>query len=191
MRSSLLIVLAVLASGCAGMRIRPPKVQAPEGTTPVEVLSSNPGREWDVVVGPERVCTSPCKGFAEHGRDIVLLSGEDRIWLVGGVDTYRELGPIRIRAVPSHEGAFVTGVTFTSLGGMTLFTGGFLALAGGLGERPDVTTAGMITAGAGMAVTLVGLVTLFSSFPHPEFYAFDGDRPVRLVFGPGMVTADF
>ena len=42
----------------------------------MEVLSAHPGREWDVMVGPDRVCTSPCKGFAEFGRDIVLLSGE-------------------------------------------------------------------------------------------------------------------
>ncbi len=191
MRALHLALLVMLTSGCVRTRIRPPKVEGPAGTIPVEVLSGDSGYEWEVFAGNEHVCTSPCQGFAEPGRPLMLRSGEDHIQLGYGVEAYRNLGPIRIRAVGTDHGSQVTGITFTSLGGMALITGGALSLVSLGSDRPGLATAGFATLGGGAVLTAVGLTLLLNSFPHPEFFVFDGERPVKVVFGPTMVTADF
>lgn len=180
----------LLSAGCV-TRIRPPVVEAPKGQVPVEFVSGYVGREWDVYVGAQQVCTTPCKGFVEPWRPIVLRSYGDRVQLSSGVAEYRDVGPVRVRAIGEDGGARAGGITFTALGGMGVVTGGFLALAGTLAERPGLAEAGLYTAVGSGALLAAGLAVLLNSGPHAEFYAFDGERPVRLLFGPGSVKGEF
>jgi hypothetical protein len=189
MRWLVVSVFAVL-TGCA--TVRPPKIDTPSGKIPVEVLSAHSGREWTVYSGGEQLCQTPCQQFVKPNASMSIVSRGSTVEILDGLYEYSHLGPVRVRAVPYDDGQNTLGIVFTSLGGMGVITGGSLALAGAVSERhPGLLTGGGITTAISAFVTLGGIFLMINSMPHAEFYAFDGETPVRIMLAPNMVTAKF
>ena len=185
----LLLTSAVL-TGCA--TVSPPRIDSPSGKMPIEVLSAHTGHEWDVYSAGERLCRTPCQQFVAPGSAISMVAGRSKVELLEGMREYSHLGPVRVRAVPYDSGKNALGIVFTSFGGMGMITGGVLALAGALDEDgPGLRNAGLYTLLPSTFLTIGGIFLMITSMPHAEFYAFDKDTPVRIMFAPNMVSAKF
>jgi hypothetical protein len=77
-------------------------------------------------------------------------------------------GNLEVRAHPTSKGKFVTGIVTAGLGGGLAFMGGFLALAGALGERDGLLLAGGVTAGIGLVAIAPGVYLIVSSGSRAE-----------------------
>lgn len=108
---------------------------------------------WDVRVDQNAVCTTPCSLYVEPGR-FVTMHSQDRHPQKLSVG-YIPPGDFTVHAKPRSEGAFATGVTFTSLSGIAVVTGITLTAVGCNTDRSTMCRAGLITGIAGG----LGLIT--------------------------------
>lgn len=138
----------------------------PPGTVRVDFVSSEPSVRWDVFVNDEATCTTPCAHWVDPARPLELRTREQGVvgmaGMAGGFDKVKlqrlETGqmPAQVIATPTSGGQFVTGITFTALGGMALITGAVLTPIGCSADegerRAGLCTSGLITASAGALV---------------------------------------
>jgi hypothetical protein len=78
---------------------------------------------------------------------------------------------LQVVAYDKKEGAFITGLALTGVGGGLMFMGGFLALAGGLAEEPGLAIGGAITAGLGLVQLGPGVYLIATSGAKTEVYS--------------------
>lgn len=127
----------------------------PPGTVNVDVVSAAADARWDVIVDDQARCTTPCSLHADPSRPLVLRTRESRPDQLRIPGFRSEVGPVQVLARPTRNGQFVTGMTFTALGGMALVTGIALTGAGcSQDDEPGLCTAGQITMGAATPVLL-------------------------------------
>lgn len=100
----------------------------------------------------------------ENGVELRTLPVPDLRPYVGGAD-------LQVVAYDKKEGAFITGLALTGVGGGLMFMGGFLALAGGLAEEPGLTVAGAVTAGLGLVQLGPGIYLIVTSSAKTEVYS--------------------
>ncbi|MBA2541168.1 MAG: hypothetical protein H0V17_16120, partial [Deltaproteobacteria bacterium] len=109
-------------------------------------------KRWDVRIDSNALCSTPCSLYVEPGR-FVTLHSQDRHPQKLSVG-YLPPGDHLVNAKPRSDGAFATGVTFTSIGGAALVTGITLTSIGCfVPDRRSMCTAGLITGIAGAVVT--------------------------------------
>lgn len=178
-------------------------LEGPAGTVRVDIVSGSADSRWDVYVDDEVICSTPCQRWLNPSRPIYLrardngmIGAPDRIRLAGlGPQAYG--GAVQLQAHPTSQGKFVTGITFTSLGGMGVMTGGMLALLGCRDEeRAGLCSGGLITAGAGALVAAGSVWLILDSFPKAEvvpLYQLNpgGGTVVTTTVGPGFVSGTF
>ena len=147
--------------------------EGPPGTTKVDFVSANANARWDVYIDDEVACTTPCSKWVDPSRPILLrarenafLAAPDKIRMLDlGADALA--GPVQVRAHPTSRGELVSGITFTSLGGMALLTGITLSAVGCPSERSSgMCTGGLISLGAGSLITAGALWLIFDSAPR-------------------------
>jgi len=98
------------------------------------------------------------------------FQGKDR---KGGTVSFPDLrahaaeAPLEIRAYPKSRGELATGITFTSVGGVTLTTGVVLT-AVGCGDSAASCRGGIITALVGAAVTAGAIWLILDSTPRAD-----------------------
>lgn len=145
---------------------------APAGATRATFVSTGEGR-WDVRIDNNAVCTTPCALVIEPMRYVTLHSQDPRPirFAVGHLPP----GEVLVQAKPRANGAFATGVTFTSLSGMGLATGITLTAVGCATDRRGMCTAGLITGGVSAVGLYLSIDLLRSSLP-------------RLHVGPARAT---
>jgi hypothetical protein len=152
----------------------------PPGSVEVDIVSSDASTRWDVFVDGDASCTTPCSRWLEPGRPLELRTRQGTSSLT--VENLpRDQGPQRIVAHPTSMGPFVTGIVFTALGGMATITGTVLT---GIhcGDGGAGCTAGLITLGAGSAVTAGAIVMLVGSLSDVEVRPlFERDASVQLT----------
>jgi hypothetical protein len=149
-----------------------PPQPAPAGATRATFVSTGEGR-WDVRLDNNAVCTTPCALVIEPMRYVTLHSQDPRpIRLAVG---HLPAGEVLVQAKPRANGAFATGVTFTSLSGMGLATGITLTAVGCSTDRGGMCTAGLITGGVSAVGLYLSIDLLRSSLP-------------RLHVGPARAT---
>ena len=147
----------------------------PPGTIKVDFESASPTARWDVYVDDQATCTTPCSGWVDPTHPVVLrtrdLPDEVRI---AGLDP--AAGPVQITAAPTASGEFVTGLTFTSLGGMGDATGITLGSIGCFGGHAGLCQAGLITLGLSGAVTAGAIWMMLDAAPRADVRPLFGDE---------------
>jgi hypothetical protein len=139
----------------------PPQQPQPGGARATFVSTTE--KRWDVRLDQNAVCTTPCSLYVEPGRFVTLhMQDIPRSKLSVG---YIPPGDFVVSAKPRSEGAFATGVTFTSLGGMAAVTGITLTAVGYGTDNAGMRTAGLITGIAGLVVTAGSIRLIQSSLP--------------------------
>jgi hypothetical protein len=133
-------------------------MQPPPGSTRASFISMSE-MQWDVTLGGQPVCATPCQLWVPPLAFVSMHSQEMR---PSNLEVgYLQGGDVMVAAEPMHKGEFATGVTFTTLGGMALITGIALGATGyGTGDR-DMQNAGFITGVSG-AVVLAGSIWLIN-----------------------------
>jgi hypothetical protein len=142
--------------------------EPPQASTPVARVTfvSTTEKRWDVRLGDDAVCTTPCAIPVDPLHFVTMYSHDVRPTRlrVGHLPP----GDLVVTARPRATGAFATGVTFTSLGGAALVTGITLIAVGCSTDRDGMCTAGMITGLAGAAVTAASIQLIRSSLPRVQ-----------------------
>jgi hypothetical protein len=100
----------------------------------------------------------------ENGTELRTLSVPDLRPYIGAPD-------LQVVAYDKKQGAFVTGLALTGVGGGLMFMGGFLALFGGVAEAPGLTIGGAVTAGVGLVQLGPGLYLIMTSGAKTEVYS--------------------
>ncbi len=126
---------------------------------------------WEVMIDQQSACWTPCK-LVLDGPHWVTMRSRDRqpIRLEVG-----ELGrePSSVTAHDLKNGTYATGITFTALGGAALVTGITLTAVGCSQDRDGMCTAGLITGGAGAAITFGGIYLMRAALPRYQVRALE------------------
>jgi len=146
-----------------GQPMPPRQQQPPPGATRATFISAGEAR-WDVRIDSEAVCTTPCSLVIDPLRFITLYS-QDRAPTRLAVG-YLPPGDLIVQAKPRAEGAFATGVTFTTLSGMGLATGITLTAVGCATDLEGMCTAGLITGAASAIGLYLSIDLLRRSLPR-------------------------
>lgn len=142
-----------------------------KGTVHVTFSAGDSKRGWELRQNQQFVCRAPCSRWVDPaaGYEMRTESADapESIELPD-LRPYAPVGDLDVRAHPRAMGEFVTGLTLTGLGGMSIFFGGFFALIGAAAERDGFTVAGAVTAGVGAAMIAPGLFLIVDSAPRTE-----------------------
>ncbi len=155
----------------AGQPMATSEQQGPPGTVRLDIISTDVRVKWDVIFDVGPVCSTPCTRWVDPTRSILLASRDDRDEIVvPDLGPYAKGGPMQLRASPTSEGMYATGVTFTALGGMAAATGIALTAVGcsDIQTRGGLCTAGLITLGSGALVTPAAIWMTVAGLPHAE-----------------------
>jgi hypothetical protein len=140
-----------------------PGPQAPPNATRATFVSTGEQR-WDIRVDGEAACSTPCSLVIPPLRFVALYSQERApTRLAAG---YLPPGDVLVQAKPRANGAFATGVTFTTLSGMGLVTGIVLTSVGCSTDRDGMCKAGLITGGASALGLYLSIDLLRRSLPQ-------------------------
>lgn len=166
-----------------------PTAPAPTATGPAapvrpgietEVVSTE-GRQWEVMVDHQSTCNTPCRLMLDGPRWITLRSLErNPLRLEVGELGYR---PSRLSAKPLGTGKWATGISFTAIGGTAAVTGIVLTAVGCSTDRDGMCTAGLITGGAGLGVTGLGIWLIRRGLPR--YWVRDLDRRQLGLYATG------
>lgn len=205
---SLSLLLALLSlSGCVRRVVTlPPGAGSlpgeppPEGMVEVNVVSEEPERAWDVVVGNETLCSTPCRHKVSASAALMLRGRRGDEVLVPNLAAEAPASRrLMLVAEGTQTGKRINGIVFTSLGGMGVITAITLVAAGcsNVQARGGVCTGGLITAGVTVPLTAVALWMLLASGPRVHLLPVarlepgDGQSPVTLALLPGGVAGTF
>jgi hypothetical protein len=176
--------------------------EGPPGTVKVDLVSANASNRWDVYYDDEVICSTPCSRWLDPARPLLFRAregggfgrGAERV-TVPDLERHAASGALQIQAHGTANGKLVTGITFTSLGGMALFTGVALATIGcGGGENASsgLCTGGLTTLGVGTAVTAGAIVLIVDSLPRVEIRpGGPAGRSISVAVGPGFLAGKF
>jgi hypothetical protein len=140
-----------------------PAQPLPPGASRATFVSMGEAR-WDVRLDDSAVCTTPCTVILEPMR-FVTLHSHDRAPTRLSVG-HLPPGDILVQAKPRAQGAFATGVTFTTLSGMGLATGITLTAVGCSTDRRGMCNAGLITGGVSAIGLYLSIDLLRRSLPR-------------------------
>ncbi len=174
----------------------------PVGTVKVDLVSANPSARWDVYYDDEVICSTPCSRWLDPSRPL-LLRARDRGGFGGGseriqvrdLEAHAGSGAVQVAAHPTSNGRMVTGITFTSLGGMAVIAGVALTAigCGGTDGSSGLCTGGLVTLGAGAAVTSGAISLIVDALPRAEIRVAGAprERTLSIAVGPGFVAGKF
>jgi hypothetical protein len=157
-----LVALPAVALAQTGQQPQPPAAEAPTRATFISTTSE----QWNVVVDDEPVCSTPCQGPVFPLQYVVLQSHEHRpvILEVGRLPP----GDLIVSGKPLQDGMYAGGIVATTLGGMALATGITLTAVGLAKGRGGMTTAGLITGGAGLLAVPGGIYLMLRAVPSVD-----------------------
>jgi hypothetical protein len=148
------------------------------GSLRVTFASGDAERAWELRNNQQFVCRTPCSRWINPSESYQLRteSGAD-LETVDVPDLRRYLGTetLEVRAHQRDMQALMGGIVATSVGGGLAFMGGFLALAGSLGEHSGMVVAGGITAGIGLVAVAPGVYLIASSGSKTEVLSEHGE----------------
>lgn len=144
------------------------------GTMRVTFASGSGDKAWELRSSQQFVCRTPCTRWLKPSDSYELRSetGPDFQTLdVPDLRRFNGAGDLEVRAYGRNNGRLVGGIVAAGVGGMLAFMGGFLALAGGLGDRDGLLLGGEITAGIGLAAIGPGVYFIATSGSKTEIYS--------------------
>ena len=141
------------------------------GTLRVTFASGSSDRVWELRSNQQFVCRTPCTRWTNPSETYQLRteSGPELETVqVPDLRRYEGVNGLEVRAHPRKTGALLGGIVATGLGGGLAFMGGMLALAGSVGDRSGLVTAGAVTAGVGLVAVGPGVWLIVSSGSRAE-----------------------
>ena len=141
--------------------------RGPTGTVKVKFLPVRANQEWEVVVGDRTICKTPCERWVDPAMPYTLrydpgFFQRNEYLEVPDLRPHQSTERVMVRAEPRNFGEFATGITLTSLGGMTVMVGA--ALAGiGCSRGTGMCTTGAILLPIGLLATLPGIWMILDS----------------------------
>ncbi len=175
--------------------------EGPPGTVKVDFVAANANGRWDVYYDDEVICSTPCSRWVDPARPVMLRARDESYGLPDRIELHNlgnAVGNMQLQAHPTSQGKKATGIVFTALGGMAVVTGTALT---GLGfssdARSGMATAGLITLGVGIPVTLGAIWMIVTSGAHAEAHQNYAQSPAplnagtRIVWGPGGFSGTF
>jgi hypothetical protein len=187
------VVIALLASGGIARAQSSPDVaasppEAGQDVPPVEPQVPAPTRAtflsttsdpWDVTIDGVPTCATPCVLPLFPLQFVGLRSQEQRPVLldVGRLPP----GDLIVRGKPLQNGMYAGGIVATTLGGMAMVVAITLTAVGHARDRDGMTTAGLITGGAGAILIPAGIYLMVRAVPAVSV---DGASP----YGPGSAV---
>lgn len=180
MRLAAAVVVLLLSSGCAHQMmaadmaaLNKPPPEPEEGKISLTVVSGD-HRQWNVMVGGQAVCATPCSGNLDLGESFAVESTASNEGIFIPALPAEVIAARRgvVIAEGEHEGKQVNGIVWTSLGGMALVTAITLSAVGcsDLEDRRGMCNAGLITGGVGLPLTAFGIYLLVDSGPRVQIY---------------------
>lgn len=158
------------------------------GTLRVTFSGATADQAWELRARQQFVCRTPCTRWINPNESYQLRteSGERLETIdVPDLSPYVGANHLEVRARPMSKGAFVGGIVTTGLGGGLAFIGGFLALAGALGERDGLLVAGGVTSGIGLLAITPGVLLIVNSSSRAEIRSGQSNRtPLMTVASP-------
>lgn len=145
-----------------------------QGTVEATFVAGAPDVAWELRADQKFVCRTPCSRWMTPGEpyELRLENGvELRTLPVPDLRPYVGAADLQVVAYDKKEGAFITGLAMTGVGGGVMFMGGFLALMGGLAERQGLAVAGAVTAGVGLVQLGPGIYLTATSGAKTEVYS--------------------
>jgi hypothetical protein len=142
----------------------PPPAPGPAVPAPTRARFVSTGPEqWDVLVDNQPVCSTPCSGPLFPEQFVVLQSQQRNPALleVGHLPP----GDLLVSGKPLQEGLYAGGIVTTTLGGMALVVGITLTAVGLAKDKGGMTTAGLITGGAGLIALPAGIYMMVQAVP--------------------------
>jgi hypothetical protein len=159
------------------------------GTMRVTFASGTADKAWELRSNQQFVCRTPCTRWLKPSDSYELRTETGPDFQTVNVPDLRKFSGVRdleVRAHGRNNGKFVGGIVATGVGGMLMFMGGFLALAGGLSERDGLKLGGAITAGVGLAAVPPGIYFIVTGGSKAEVYT---DRGLEEAYGPPPAPA--
>ena len=140
-------------------RLSPAFAQEPTRATFV----STSRLQWDVVVDDQPMCATPCTGPLTPLQFVVLRSHESNPVLleVGRLPP----GDLIVHGKPLQRGKYAGGIVATTLGGMALAVGITFTAVGLAKDKDGMTTAGLISGGAGVVTLAGGIYLMLQALP--------------------------
>jgi hypothetical protein len=166
----------------------------------VSVVSEYEDQVWDVVAGGEVVCTTPCTQWVGARQGLRLMANDgDRLFVPGlGVEAMQTRHALLV-AEGTCDGKHVTGIVFTTFGGMGVVTAiPFIAIGcSDLQRRAGMCTAGLNTAGVSLPLTAIAIWMLIDGLPKAHVIplvkgqASAGQPPVTFSLTPNGIAGTF
>lgn len=150
----------------------------------VTFASGTADKAWELRSNQQFVCRTPCTRWLKPSDSYELRTETGPDFQTVNVPDLRKFSGAReleVRAHGRNNGKFVGGIVATGVGGMLMFMGGFLALAGGLSDRDGLKLGGAITAGVGLAAVPPGVYFIVTGGSKAEIYT---DRGLEEAYGP-------
>ncbi len=176
--------------------------EGPAGTVRVDLASANASTRWDVYYDDSVICTTPCSRWLDPARPLMFRSRDDGRFGMGSerihvrdLSLHAGAGAVQVQAHGTSNGQMVTGITFTTFGGMAVITGIALSAVGcggGTFSSRGMCTGGLVTLGAGAATTAMSISLILDSLPKAEIRPWGpSGRSITVAAGPGLVAGRF
>lgn len=205
---TLSLALVAALSGCMHGRALPPSSEAPPraretpppGMVEVDMLSEYDDQVWDVYSGDALVCTTPCTQWVNARQSLVMVSRDgDRLYVPWLGTEALQSRRATLLARGSCDGKNVTGIIFTTFGGMGAVVGTTLTAVGcsDLDRRGGTCTAGLITLGVSLPLTAISIWMIVDGLPSASVIPVyrtqvaKGQPPMTIAFGPNAIVGTF
>src|SRR5262249_37337119 len=148
--------------------------EGPPGWVKADFVSANANSRWDVYIDDQVVCTTPWSKWVNPDRPVLMRArddglpfmGPDKITMTNLTAEGPVAGALQLQAHPTSRGELVTGITFTSFGGLGVMTGIALAASGCGGSSSDPCTRGLVALGGGAPLTPRAVLLILGSMPR-------------------------
>jgi len=122
--------------------------------------------QWDVTIGEQRACTTPCQLYVPPMQYVALHSREySPVRLEVGI---MPAGDVLVQAKPLSNGAYAGGIVGATFSGMALVTGVSLTAVGYGTDNTTMRTAGVITGVAGGIGLYLSIELMRSALPKAQ-----------------------
>jgi hypothetical protein len=165
--------LLLLACGTAAAQPAPgdapnaePTVPQPPPNSSRATFVSTGALQWDVTIGEQAACTTPCSLFVPPMQYVALHSRERYpVRVEVGI---MPPGDVLVQARPLAEGRYAGGIVGTTFSSLALATGITLVAVGYGIENTDMRTAGWISGIAGGVGLYLSVELMRSALPRAQ-----------------------
>ncbi|HEU4535893.1 MAG TPA: hypothetical protein VFS00_17335, partial [Polyangiaceae bacterium] len=162
------------------------KLRGAPGTVRASFVSADADRVWEVMSDEGAPCMTPCTRWLDPNAPVTMRASTSVSGVYETVSLPR-LGArsedsVRVQVHSMSNSKLMSGATLGLLGGLGIFTGGFLAMARCDGEHAGTCVGGLITLGVSVPLVAGGIWLALDSGARAEV-AGGPSRPFAAQYG--------